>query len=155
MPVPSDDLLCRFIRPRDWNSRNTRPKAAAFKQPDLSVWHIGRLLERDVSLEDLRIGHLAGYGQAHHTVGDYETLASEAAQRTGIPFQVAVEWRPEDQYVDEPWRPWAYAHVQVETVEGPANFLSEFRRLLAAYTRYVVPPDYLAPPPPLTGVGNG
>ena len=140
MPVPHDNVICRFIRPRDWNKRNNRPKASAFKQSDLSVWHIGRLLEHDIPIDDFRIEHLAGYGQAHHTVGDYETLAEEAAQRTGIPFRVRAEWRPEDQYVDEPWRAWAYAHVQVEALEGPANFLAEFRRLLAAYTRYVVPP---------------
>ncbi len=84
---------------------------------------------------------MAGYGQAHHTVGDYETLAEQAALRTGIPFQVRAEWRSEDQYVDEPWRNWAYAHVQIEALEGPANFLAEFRRLLAAYARLVVPPD--------------
>ena len=140
MPVPQDDLVCRFIRPRDWNGRNNRPKASAFKQPDLSVWHIGRLLERGASIDDLRIEHLAGYGQAHHAVSDYETLAEEATQRTGIAFRVRAEWRSADQYVDEPWRPWAYAHVQVEALEGPANFLAEFRRLLAAHARYVVSP---------------
>ena len=141
MPVPQDDVLCRFIRPRDWNKGTGRPSQRAFAQPGLSVWHIGSLLEKGVSLEDLCIEHLAGYGQAHHTAGDYLRFAAEASESEETPFQVEVEWRPEDQYVAEPWRPWAYAHVQVEAVEGPPNFLLEFRRLLALNARYLVPPD--------------
>ena len=58
------------------------------------------------------------------------------------PFQVQVEWRPEDKYVDEPWRRWRDAHVQVEAIEGPVKFLVEFRRLLALKSRFSVPPDY-------------
>ena len=38
---------------------------------------------------------------------DYWALAIEASIADGVPFQVQVEWRPEDQYVSEPWRPWA------------------------------------------------
>lgn len=141
MPVPPDDILCRFIRPDDWSSQNGRPRPGAFKQASLSVWHKDRLLERQVSLEDLRIGHLTGCGQAHHTAGDYLQLALTAAQTEGTPFQVQVEWRPEDECVEEPWRRWAYAHVQVEATEGPPKFLKEFRWLLTLHTRVVVPPD--------------
>ena len=106
MPVPQDDMLCRFVRPRDWNQGTGRPSQRAFAQPGLSVWHIGSLLERGVSLEDLRIEHLAGYGQAHHTTGDYLRFAAEAAESEGTPFQVTVEWRHENEYVTEPWRTW-------------------------------------------------
>ena len=141
MPVPQDDRLCRFIRPRDWNKGTGRPSQRAFAQPGLSVWHIGRLLESGVSLGDLQIEHLAGYGQAHHTAGDYERFASEAAEEQDTPIQVRVEWRPEDQYVAEAWQPWAYAHVQVEAIEGPPGFLLEFRRLLALNARYVAAPS--------------
>ena len=141
MPVPEDDILCRFIRPKDWSRILNRPKPGAFKQAALSVWHDARLRERGFSLEDLRIDHLAGYGQSHHTAGDYIDCAREAAQRDGEPFQVQVEWRPEDQYVAEPWRHWRYAHVQVEAIEGPAQFLPEFRRVLAERARVVIPPD--------------
>ena len=94
-----------------------------------------------MSLEDLRIAHLAGCGQAHHTVGDYLRFATEAAESEGVPFRVQVEFRSENEYVAEPWLLWAYAHVQVEAIEGPPNFLLEFRRLLALNARYVVPPD--------------
>ncbi len=141
MPVPEDDIVCRFIRPDDWSNRDKRPRPGAFKQADLSVWHKGRLSERDVLLEDLRIGHLAGCGQAHHTVADYLEFARKAAQCEGRPFQVQIEWRPEDQYVEEPWRPWRDAHVQVEAMEGPGKFLVEFRRQLALNLRFSVPPD--------------
>ncbi len=141
MPVPSDDILCRFVRPNDWSRILNRPKPGAFKQAELSVWHRDRLRERGVPLEDLRIEHLAGYGQAHHTVGDYLDCAREAEQIEGEPFRVQVEWRPEDEYVAEHWRQWRYAHVQVEVREGPVQFLAEFRRLLAEKTRFKVPPD--------------
>ena len=141
MPVPEDDILCRFIRPGDWSKRDNRPKPGAFKQAELSVWHRDRLLSRQVRLEDLRIGHLSGCGQAHHTVADYLLFARKAAQLERTPFRVQVEWRPEDQYVDKPWQPWRDAHVQVEAVEGPDKFLVEFRRQLALKSRYSVPPD--------------
>ena len=140
MPVPEDDILCRFIRPRDWSRILNRPKPAAFKQAALSVWHEARLRERNVLLTDLLIEHLAGFGQAHHTAGDYHDCAREAARRDGEPFQVQVEWRPEDQYVAEPWREWNYAHVQVEATEGPQQFLPEFRRILAERSRHSYTP---------------
>jgi hypothetical protein len=141
MPIPPEDILCRFIRPADWSKRDNRPRPGAFKQPALSVWHIERLRAQGAVPEDLRIEHLQGCGQAHHIAGDYLALAAEASQIEGVPFQVRVEWRPNDQYVSEPWRVWADAHVQVESMEGPPDFLIEFRRLLAIRTRGSAPPD--------------
>ena len=141
MPVPPDDMLCRFIRPRDWSSTLNRPKPGAFKQAGLSVWHQDRLRERGIPLSDLLIEHLAGHGQAHHTAGDYAELAQEAERLEGQPFRVRVEWRPEDEYVAEPWRQWNYAHVQVETEAGPPNFLARYCRLLTLGARVVIPPD--------------
>ena len=75
MPVPPDDLLCRFIRPGDWSRRENRPRPGAFKQPALSVWHIERLRAQGAAPEDLRLEHLRGCGQAHHTAADYRILA--------------------------------------------------------------------------------
>lgn len=141
MPVPAYDVLCWFIRPTDWSRRENRPRPGAFKQAALSVWHIERLRAQGVAPEDLRLEHLRGCGQAHHTAGDYRTLAIEASAIDGVPFQVQVEWRPEDQYVGEPWRAWAEAHVQVEAIEGPPNFTPEYRRLLALNMRRYAPPD--------------
>ena len=141
MPVPPYDILCRFVRPADWSERENRPRPGAFKQAALSVWHTGQLQMMRVDLDELRIEHLSGCGQAHHSALDYQELAAQASQTDGIPFQVQVEWRPNDDCVNEPWRRWAAAHVQVEATVGPVNFLAQFRRLLAAKTRHAVPPD--------------
>ena len=105
------------------------------------MWHLESLQSHGVRVEDLRVEHLAGAGQAHHRVSDYIELARRASEVEGIPFSVRVEWRREDEFVSEPWRLWGYAHVQVESVEGPEQFLGEFRRILAQNSRNVVPPD--------------
>ena len=128
-------MLCRFVRPADWSTRDSRPKPGAFKQPALSVWHCDRLRERGVQLDELRIEHLGGNGQAHHTAGDYDAYARESS------LAVHVMWRPDDQYVGEPWRRWNYAHVQVEATSGPAQFTPLYRGLLATNCRHAVPPE--------------
>lgn len=143
MVVPLDDVVCRFVRPSDWSRILKQPKPGAFKQAGLSVWHRDRLEEQGATLDDLRIEHLYGYGQAHHTVGDYYRLArkSEEEEKDGTPFRVQVEWRPDDEFVAEPWRQWRYAHIQVETVVGPAQFTVRFRNLLALKTKVAIAPD--------------
>ena len=141
MPVPLDDTLCRFVRPQDWSKRDNRPKAGAFKQAALSAWNVESLQAQSVRVEDLQVEHLVGSGQAHHRVSDYMELARRASEVENVPFSVQVEWRPEDEYVSEPWREWRYAHVQVEAVEGPEQFLGEFRRILAQNSRYLAPPE--------------
>ena len=140
MAVSDGDMLCRFIRKKDWSKRDQRPKPGAFKQALLSVWHEGELMARQVPIEDLQIEHLAGTGQAYHTADDYKAFAEKASDLEGVQFAVQVEWRPGDEYVEEPWRPWSYAHVQVEAVEGPQAFLVEFRRMLAQNVRRQVNP---------------
>ena len=142
MPVPPDDMVCRFIPPGQWSWRDNRPRTRAFKQVGLSVWHRDRLYEQNVALEDLLIENLAGYGQALHMVGDYLAAAATVAQEEKIPCQVQVEWRPDE--VTEPWWHWRYAHVQVEATEGPPDFPLEFRRLLAANSRTVIAPNQYA-----------
>ena len=141
MPVPVEDNVCRFVRAQDWSSRDNRPRPGAFKQDGLSVWHRDRLLSRHVQLEDLRIESLAGCGQAHHRVSDYLDFAQVASEEAGTPLAVQVEWRPDNEYVAEPWRRWRYAHVQVEAAEGSPQFLAEYRWLLAVNSRHVIPPD--------------
>lgn len=142
MPVPNSDIVCRFIKPdrNTWNSNLNQPKQRAFKQAGLSVWHQERLGANGVNLQDLLIENLAGYGQAHHTAGDYLKFALQAAKSENVCFQVQVEWRRGDRYVNPAWRQWSYAHVQVEATKGPPDFPLEFRRLLAANARSVVPP---------------
>lgn len=140
MPVPNADVICRFIRPdaRYWNPKTNEPLQRAFKQVNLSVWHQERLRENGVALHELLIENLAGYGQALHTVQYYLELASIIEQEEGEPFQIQIEWRPDE--VTKPWWQWRYAHVQVEVSEGPGDFPLEFRRRLAANAQVVVPP---------------
>lgn len=144
MPVPPEDMVCRFIRPRDWNKANQSPKPSAFKDKrgGLSVWHLERLQQQSVPIEDLLIDHLAGWGQAHHLASDYVDFAAQAAQQTGQPLQSQVEWRPEDEYVAPPWRRWRYAHAQAEvedTEESTAAF-TRFCRLLSLNCQATVTP---------------
>lgn len=143
MPVPPDDIICRFINPdpksRTWNSNLNEPTQRAFKQVGLSVWHQERLHQQKVALEALLIENLTGYGQAHHQVKDYFHLALEVARDENVRCQVEVEWRPDE--VTEHWWQWRYAHVQVEATEGPPDFPLEFRRRLAANARVVIPPN--------------
>lgn len=141
MSVPSDDTLCRFVRPRDWSRRDRRPKPGAFKQSGLSVWNCRKLHERGVRVDELRIGHLAGYGQAHHTAGDYLDYARDAERRSGDAIRVSVIARTDDEYVEQGWRKWRYAHVQVEAISGPDQFTPLYRGLLATNCRYCMPPD--------------
>ena len=68
-------------------------------------------------------------------------LAHEVSKQAGESFAVQVEWRPEDEYVERPWRQWRYAHAQVEAVAGPSQFLRRFRKLLTANSQRVIPPD--------------
>ncbi len=140
MPVPVEDILCRFIRPQDWSTRDQRPKPSAFKQAELSLWHQERLGCNNVSLRDLQIENLKGCGQAHHKSKDYLEFAPQSAENSGELLQVQVKWRPEDEFVEGPWREWRYAHVQVEAISGPPKFTREFRRLLALNSRVNIPP---------------
>ena len=91
-------------------------------------------------LEDLRIENLAGYGQAHYTSDDFVQLANYASKTTKRPLSVLVVWRPEDEYVTEPWRQWNYAHVQVETVKEDTTALRVYRQQLSLNARLGVPP---------------
>lgn len=140
MPVPGEDLICRFVKPENWSRRDHRPKAGAFKQVDLSVWHPESLYSRGARLEDLKIENLAGYGEAHHTVSDYGEAARTAGSGEQGQLDIVVEWRPECQYVREPWWPWRYAHAQVETLSDKDGLMTLFRRQLALTTRHAVPP---------------
>lgn len=141
MPVPEGDTLCRFVRAKDWSNRDNRPKPGAFKQHRLSVWHTSILDQKGAALSDLCIGSLEGSGRAFHTAGDYLRIAAEASSLEQTPFAVRVEWRSEDEFVGEEWRQWRYAHVQVESVRGPGDFLPEFRRQLALQTRSTAAPE--------------
>ena len=145
MPVPEEDVVCRFVRSKDWNKPERRPKAGAFKGKgvDLSVWHPARLKACGAQLEDLQFGHLARTGQAHYTAGDFGRIAreveAEAQQRGGTGrLDVTVEWSPEQ--VAEAWKRWAYAHIDVRTEIDCKELGTAFRRALCTNARYLIAP---------------
>ena len=144
MPVPPEGMVCRFIRPKDWNKANQSPKPSAFKDKrgGLSVWRLERLQQQSVPIEDLLIDHLAGWGQAHHLAGDYTDFAAQATRQTGQPLQAKVEWRPEDEYVAPPWRQWSHAHAQAEVnvTEATIDAFARFCRLLSVNCRATTAP---------------
>jgi len=142
MSIHDDDVVCRFIRPgRDyWHSVEQRPKAKAFKQPSLSLWHEKRVIANQASLDDLLIDSLVGYGQAHHTAGDYREIAREVGDDHGVDLGIVLRWQPN---VPCPWQRWRDAHVEVETTTGDhvKSALTEFRRLLSLKARISIAPE--------------
>ena len=151
MQVPLHDMLFRFIpdQSKCWSKTWGRPRPPAFKDKDdeLSVWNIKVLLQNGVAPEQLRVGTFQDHGEAYLTTGDYFDTACQAVQIKGIPLQIVVAWRPEEEYVKLGWHQWAYAHVQVEpvangnvTAEDHESVCVMFRQQLTLNVRRIVPP---------------
>ena len=87
------------------------------------------------ALRDLCIDRLTAAGEAHLQV---ETCI-ELGQRISIQFDPKVYWRPN--LVEDPWKTWANAHAQVESLGGNADFPTSYRSLLAENATCVKPPD--------------
>jgi hypothetical protein len=141
MAVSPDNVMCRFINPMHWSAKRGGPREGAFKPepPDerklivgLSVWDEGELHRRGTSRDDLLIDGLAGFGKVSFTVAEFGNFARQTSDPPAAPFGAQVERRTKDKYVDPPWRPWQYAHCQVEATEGPSLFTGRFRKLLVA-----------------------
>jgi hypothetical protein len=126
-------------------------KAKALKPKDISVWHEGTLIAQKATLENLKFDSFKGAGQFTLTVQEYLDIAQGVASKLKRPFEVQVEWRPEDQYVPEPWRPWREAHAQVEMIEEEWRaFPEEFRSLVIIAAKRkgtVTPPNKYANAP--------
>ena len=148
MPVPPSYIVCRFIRKSEWSAETGMAKAKALKSKDMSVWHEETLINQGASLQTLQFGSLEGSGHFTLTVQEYLDIASAVAATINQPFQVQVEWRPEDDYVPEPWRPWREAHAQVEMLGEDWNAFPEaFRSLViikAQRKETAVPSDAFA-----------
>lgn len=143
MPVPEEDIVCRFVRSKDWSDSEQRPRPGTFKQVDLSVWHQARLQVHPARLEDLQFGSLAQTGQAHYAVGDLSRTARKVeadAARSGEPgkLDVTAEWSAET--VPEDWKRWASAHVEIRTEMDCKKLWAAFRRALCTSARNVIPP---------------
>lgn len=145
MPVPGSDMFCRFIRKSEWNKREDRPRAGAFKAQEgkLSIYHCDRIRDAGSELSDLCFGSLDGAGQAHHIADDYTKFATEVSELEGIDFTVVVEWRTGDQDVESEWRPWREAHAQVEEIGKTITriFPSKYRDLMALNCREKMAPQ--------------
>ena len=145
MPVPREDVVCRFIREGDWSKAEERPKASGFKQNGLSLWHLERLRSCNAQLEDLQFDSLEGSGQALLTVDQIFDAARMAGQKTTGTLHIAVEWRPET--VEEAWNQWREAHIEVEATpedeptETQGGLMSAFRMGLCTMAECIAPPD--------------
>ena len=146
MSVPSRDVLCRFIKGQNdnWNVLTGRPRPGAFKdrrEPNFSTWNVVLLTLRKVQIEELMTGTFTGHGQAYLTVQDCLDAAKEAGEKKGTQFDVVVEWRPDE--VSPEFKPWSFAHVQVEYPpdQDLHSTVVEFRQLLATKSKDVVPPE--------------
>ena len=136
--IPSD-ILCRFIRTRDWSTLFKQPTPQAFKQSGLSVWHKGWLDQRSVPLESLRIDSLEGAGQAHYAVDDFNRLAEQLA------LQVEIKHTPENAHPE--LERWKDAHYDVYPGNIPAVgkvLPQELRNLLTINYKALIPPDKYA-----------
>ena len=124
-----------------WSKRENAVREGAFKpeQPDdpnlivgLSVWDSTQLAAHNAGIQDLLIDALTGFGHVIFTVREIEQTGNTLSNPPPEPCEVKVEQRPADEYVDPPWRPWAYAHCQVEATRGPEKFNGRYRKLLTA-----------------------
>ena len=151
MLVPSDDIVCRFIRPEGkWSKTLKRPKPDAFSdgktQKGVSLWHRDRLHQRSVALEQLRLGGLKGSGQIHYSVSDYYEFAEEASIAKKHPLPIRLEWRTAKNQVPDQWWQWRHAHAEVLLPDDPdRSTLQHFRHLLSIYAleraKCIIPPD--------------
>lgn len=142
MTIQTDDLVCRFIRPhkRYWDREAQRPKQRAFfDRSGLSIWNGNQLANEGASFDDLRIESLAGYGQAHHTIGDYFRLAQDAADKKSATFSISITWRPDT--VDSSWCQWKLAHMEVDIPSDLRGADLLLRQQLALNTRLAIAPE--------------
>ena len=142
MTIHTDDVVCRFIRPDKtyWHKEAKRPKQRAFHDKSgLSIWHHNELAKTGASFDDLLIESLAGYGQAHHTIGEYYRLAQDAAQKKSTNFSIHIDWRPDT--VDPPWWQWRRAHMEVDIPPDPRGANTLLRQKLALNTVYATAPE--------------
>lgn len=139
MRVPDEDIVCRFVRAKDWSEGEDRPKPGAFKQVDLSLFHEGRVQDKGNDLSDLQFGSLFGTGRAYYRAGDFSRFAQKIKscaepELANAALSVEVLWKPET--VSEAWLRWADAHVEMTAPETNCKTLmTRLRRKLCMNTR--------------------
>lgn len=140
--VPKHDTICRFIRPCDWSFAHNRPRNSVFGQTNPSAWNSDSLQARGVVLNELKICQFAQGGHAECTVQVYLDLAQEVTQETGELCDIRIVWRPDDTCIDEHWRAWWYAHVQIEMADGVSKLPVPLRWKLCLSDRVAAVPPY-------------
>ncbi len=136
--LATSDMVCRLIPWDQWDVSEGRPlpgvfKASSRKPRDLSVWHLPTL-DRLGSIDDVKCDpRMRGAGEARLTIADCVRLAQEC----DVPFEVAVELRPEGAYGCV--KPYAPAHAQLEAMLGREGFTKSYRYLLAETADVVSP----------------
>lgn len=128
MPVPANDILCRFLDPAKWFHDDDRPAASAFRasKRKLSMWHRDRIVTNGSVLKDLCIDSLDGFGEGLLKTEDILDAATHCLSPVFTPNAV---WSPDD--VEPLWGAWRNAHANIESERGPVNFPDDFRLLLA------------------------
>lgn len=145
MRVPDEDIVCRFVRAKDWSVGEDRPKPSAFKQVDLSL-HEGRVQGRGDDLSDLQFDSLSGTGRAYFRAGDFRRFAQKIeecaeSELANAALSVEAVWRPDT--VPDAWRRWADAHAELAAPETNSKTpMTRLRRMLCMNTRRKqAPPD--------------
>ena len=125
--VSEEEWICRFILLCEWNEELQQPYPSAFRasRRELSMFHPNKVEQLGFTLRALCIKRLAGAGEAHLQV----KKCLEIGQNISDEFDPKVYWRPER--VDDKWKCWKEAHVQIESQGGNRNFPIKYRSLLA------------------------
>ena len=139
MEVPNDYLMCRFIRPGEWDFESGEPFPAAFRASDnqLSLYHIETVVTLGSDMSELCFGSLSGAGEAHLRASDFPAAASENSNLAHL--NPKVVWRPDK--VEPKWSKWEEAHAQVETSAGDDHFPHSYRVALVLKADPIRPPS--------------
>ena len=139
MTVPDLDNVCRFIRIKDWDPEEKRPRPTLFKATDhkLSLYHENRVSGISRDLKALCFGSLSGAGSVVFGASVYREEASQC--KTEVDAE--VYFRPDD--VEPAWEDWKDAHINVEATKCGKKFPLEYRSKLVARctSGFVTPPD--------------
>ena len=135
--VSEEEWICRFILSCEWNDELQQPEPSAFKasRRELSVFHPKKVEQLGFTLRALCIERLVGAGEAYLQV----KTCVECGQNISNEFDPKVFWRPDR--VDERWKSWRDAHVQIQSEGGDRDFPITYRILLAENATCLRPPD--------------
>lgn len=124
------------------------PRSIAFKQLNLSIWHIDTLSGLGGTLEQLQFGSLQGSGRAEFKIADIQEAAKKATQKQAPSGKLTAKPYFSPNTVDADRLQWKDAHmevdvsVQAETKEQQSKLNSEFRMALCAIAKCTPPAKF-------------